>query len=31
MAAISYIILAGALLVPVYAWLTFARTPRGRR
>jgi hypothetical protein len=31
MAATAYIILAGSLLVPVYAWLAFARTPKGRQ
>jgi hypothetical protein len=30
MPTISYLILAGALLVPVYAWIKFARTDRKR-
>jgi hypothetical protein len=28
---LTYLILAGALAVPAYVWLAFARTPKGQR
>lgn len=31
MAPISYILYAAALSVPLYVWVRFARTPKGRR